>query len=143
MAHRRDDLMTSAQAPAPADRPLGELLGDLSKNLGLLVRQEIELAKTEISKKTSRLGKDAAAIGVGAAIAYAGALGVMAALVLLLVRVGVAPWVAALLVGGVILVVGYVLVQRAIQDMRNTDLTPRQTAESMKENVQWVKEQVT
>jgi len=141
MAHRRDELMASP--PAPADRPFGELLSDLSKNLALLVRQEIELAKTEIQKKTSRLAKDATAIGVGAAIAYAGALTLIAALVLLLVKLGVAPWVSALLVGGVILVIGYVLVQRAIHDMSQTDLTPRKTAETMKENVQWVKEQVT
>jgi xanthine/uracil permease len=141
MAHRRDELMTSA--PASADRPLGELLADLSRNLGLLVRQEIELAKTEIQQKTSRLAKDATAVGIGAGIAFAGGLALVAALVLLLVRFGVAPWVSALLVGGVILVIGYVLINRAIHDMSHTDLTPRQTAESMKENVQWVKEQVT
>jgi len=135
--------MASPSAPAPADRPLGELLADLSKNLGLLVRQEIELAKTEIAKKTSRLTKDATAIGIGGAIAYAGALTLIAGLVLLLIKLGVAPWVSAVVVGAVILVIGYVLIQRATSDMSKTDLTPRHTAESMKENVQWVKEQVT
>jgi len=135
--------MASPSAPAPADRPLGELLADLSKNLGLLVRQEIELAKTEIAKKTSRLTKDATAIGIGGAIAYAGALTLIAGLVLLLIKLGVAPWVSAVVVGAVILVIGYVLIQRATSDMSKTDLTSRHTAESMKENVQWVKEQVT
>ena len=137
MAHRRDEVM------APADRPLGELLGELTRNLGLLIRQEIELAKTEIAQKAKHIGKDAIAIGVGAAVAYAGFLGIVAALVLLVVRMGAAPWVAALIVGAVFAFIGFLLIQRAGKDVAETDLTPRRTAETMKDNVQWVKEQVT
>lgn len=137
MAHRREEVLT------PADRPLGELLGGLSRDLGLLVRQEIELAKSEITRKATRIGKDAVAIGIGGAIAYMGGLGIAAAIVLLLIEVGVTPWVSALIVGAVLGIVGYILIQRASQDVARTDMTPRRTAETMKENVQWVKEQVT
>jgi hypothetical protein len=51
--------------------------------------------------------------------------------------------VAALIVGGLFAFIGFMLIQRAGKDVAETDLTPRRTAETMKDNVQWVKEQVT
>jgi len=52
-------------------RSLGELFASLSKDTTTLVRQEIELAKTEISEKVSETGKNVASLMVGGAIAYA------------------------------------------------------------------------
>src|SRR5262245_48950841 len=96
MAHHRDAMLH------PADRSFGELFSELTRDLGLLVRQEIQLAKVEMSQKAARAAKDLVAMGAGLALACAGALSVTAALVLGLVRLGVTPWVAALLVGAIL-----------------------------------------
>jgi hypothetical protein len=62
--------------------------------------------------------------------------------VLVLVRVGVAPWVAALVAGGAIVASGYALIQRGITALRRDQLTPQATVETLKENAEWVKNQV-
>lgn len=123
------------------ERSLGELFADLSRELGTLVRNEAELAKTELTSKAGRIGKSLAALAVGGAVLYAGVLAVMAAVILLLATIGVPIWISALLVGAVVLVVGWLLVKRGLDLLRQTDLSPRHTVETMKENVQWAKEQ--
>ena len=127
----------------PADRPLGELLGDLSGNLGLLVRQELELVKTELKRSAERIRKDATALSIGAAVAYTGVLALLAGVILGLVRLGVAPWLAALLVGGISAFVGFTLVRRARGDMSHTHIAPRRTVRTIKEDVRWAKEQLS
>jgi hypothetical protein len=47
-----------------------------------------------------------------------------------------------LIVGGIVALIGYLLVQRGISALKRQDLTPRQTLESLKEDTQWAKEQV-
>src|SRR2546423_15111567 len=80
------------------ERSLGQLFGDLSRQLGTLVRKEIELARTEMTTRATAVGRDAAMLGVGAAALYAAFLGAMFAVILLLIDAGLAPWVSALLV---------------------------------------------
>ena len=55
---------------------------------------------------------------------------------------GVPLWLSALVVGAIVAVIGYVLVQRGLSALRHEDLAPRQTIESLKEDTQWAKEQV-
>jgi hypothetical protein len=119
---------------------LGELFSELSRQLTTLVRQEITLAKTETSHKVARVGKDVGMLAVGAAVLYAGLLGIGAAIILLLAQV-MPAWVSALIVGVVVAAVGGFLVQRGREALTNEDLTPRQTVESLKENAAWAKEQ--
>ena len=123
------------------ERSLGELFADLSRELGTLVRHEAELAKTELTGKATRIGKSVASLAIGGAVLYAGVLAVMAAVILLLATLGLPAWISALLVGAVVLGVGWLLVRRGLELLRQTDLAPRQTVESLKENVQWAKEQ--
>ena len=123
------------------ERSLGELFGDLSRELGTLVRNEAELAKTELTAKAQHVGKSMASLAIGGAVLYAGVLAVMAAVILLLATLGLPAWISALLVGAVVLGVGWLLVRRGLELLRQTDLAPRQTVESLKENVQWAKEQ--
>ena len=123
------------------DRSLGELFGDLSKETGELLRQEVELAKTEMSAKASRIGKDIASLAVGGAIAYAGLLFILAALALLLAEV-IPAWAAVLIVGLVVAGIGYFLVQKGLSAMKREDLAPKQTIATLKEDTEWAKEQV-
>jgi len=124
------------------ERSLGDLFGDLARDMGTLVSQEVALARTEITETASRVAKDIAVLAVGGLVAYAGLLAIIAAVIFLIADRGVPLWAAALIVGAVVAVVGYVLVQRGISALKQQDLTPRQTIQSIKEDTQWAKEQI-
>jgi NhaP-type Na+/H+ or K+/H+ antiporter len=81
-------------------------------------------------------------LATGGVVALVGGLALTAALILLLVDpVGIQPWLAALLVGAVLAIAGSVILQRGLKDLKRTDPTPRRTVESIKEDIQWAKEQ--
>ena len=124
------------------ERSLGELFGDLARETGTLVRQEVQLAKTEMSQNASRVGRDIAFLAVGGLVAYAGVLGILAAVILGLVAAGLEPWLAALIVGVVVTLAGYLLVRRGLDALKHQELAPRQTVESLKEDAQWAKQQI-
>jgi xanthine/uracil permease len=123
------------------DRSLGDLFADLARELSTLMRQELALARTELSEKASQAGKDLAFLAAGGAVIYAGFLAVLAAVIVLLASNGLAWWLAALLVGVIVLGVGYGLVHKGLNDLKRQDFAPRQTLESIKEDAQFVKEQ--
>jgi len=125
------------------DRPLGELLADLARETATLARQEVQLAKTEMAHKASQIGRDVGFLAVGGAVAYAGFLAILAAVIIVLAANGLPWWLAALLVGLVVAGVGYVLVQKSLTALKQQDLAPRETIESLKEDTAWAKEQIT
>ncbi len=124
------------------DRSLGELFSELAQETSTLVRQEVNLAKTEMSQKASRAGKQVGILAAGGALAYAGLLAILAALIVLLDNV-MPLWLSALLVGLVVAVVGYLLVRRALDALKREDFAPRETIQTLKEDQQWVKDQKT
>ncbi|HVL53117.1 MAG TPA: phage holin family protein [Vitreimonas sp.] len=124
------------------DRSLGQLFGDLSRQLGTLVQKEIQLAKTEMTTRVTTVGRDAAMLGAGGALAYGAMLIALVAIALLLVELGVTPWLAFLLVAVVVGVIAAVLIQRGRSELQKTDLAPRQTIETLKEDAEWAKQQV-
>ena len=122
------------------DRSLGELFSELAQETSTLVRQEVQLAKTEMGQKASRLGKDVGFLAVGGAVAYAGLLAIIAGVIGLLGQV-IPMWLSALLVGLVVAGVGYFLLRRGLEALKREDLAPRQTIETLKEDRQWAKDQ--
>ena len=118
---------------------LSELFSELSRESSTLMRQQIELAKVELSEKMSRLGAGLARVVVGGLLATGGLLVILAAVVLGVVAMGVPAWLAALLVGLVVAFVGYLLAQQAISAMGREDLAPRTTIDTLKESAEWVK----
>ena len=128
---------------APGDnKSLGQLFGDLSRQLGTLVRQEIELAKTETTARVTSVGRDAVMIGVGAALGYAALLVALVGIAILLADLGITPWLAFVLVAAIVGVIAAVLVQQGRTRLQRTDLAPRQTIETLKEDAAWAKERV-
>jgi len=123
------------------ERSLGELFAELARETSNLVRQEVELAKTEVTQKASRVGKDAGVIGVGGAIAYAGFLALLAAVILGFGQF-MPLWASALVVGLVVGAIGYFIIQKGRNDLKHADLTPHETIESLKEDTDWAKEQI-
>lgn len=129
--------------PGGDDRSLADLFGELARETGTLVRQEVALAVAELSEKGSRLGKEAAGLAVGAAVAYAGLLAIVAAAVLALGALGLPWWLSALLVGAAVAAVGYLLINRARASLKRADLMPRRAVQSVRQDVELVKEQVS
>ena len=93
-----------------------------------------------MSQKASHAGRHIGVLAAGGAVAYAGLLAILAALIVLLDNV-MPLWLSALLVGIVVAVVGYVLVRRALEALKREDFAPRETMETLKEDRQWVKDQ--
>ena len=71
------------------DRSLGELFSDLSQQTAELIRQEMRLAKAELSEKAADAGRHAMMIGAGVAFGLAAVVTLAAALTLVLIEVGV------------------------------------------------------
>src|SRR3712207_4548749 len=124
------------------DRTLGELFSELAQETSTLVRQEVSLAKTEMTQKASRAGRHIGVLAAGGAVAYAGLLAILAGVIALLNAV-MPLWVAALVVGLVVAIVGYVLVNRALEALKREDFAPRETIETLKEDQRWAKDQTT
>ena len=121
----------------PDDRSLGELFAKLSHDTGVLVRKEVELATTEMTAKLRTAGTHAGIIAAGGALAHAGLLVLLAALVLGLAQLGVASWLSALIVAVAVMAIGYLLVNQGMSKMRSTNFAPTQTMETLKENATW------
>jgi O-antigen ligase len=124
-------------AYAPDARSLGDLFSDLSREISTLVRNEMALARVEMSTKLSRAARHAGTLALGAVVALAGLFTLAASLVLVLVRAGMPAWGAALLVGLGLAAVGAVLAMRAVSALRQEDLAPTETIQTLKETTAW------
>jgi len=124
------------------ERSLGDLFSELAAETGTLVRQEVALAQVELSEKATVVGKNVGYLAVGGAVGYAAMLAVLAAVILGL-SMFIPAWSAALLVGVVVGIVAYVLINSALSELRKTELKPEETVESIKEDAQWLKNQLS
>jgi len=123
-------------------RGIGDLLGDLGRQVSTLVRKEIDLARVEVTSSVGRMSRGAAMAGAGGALLYAGLLVLLLAIVLGLIQAGIDAWLAALLVAVVVMAIGGVITSMGVKQMQATELAPKQTAETVRENVEFVKEQI-
>jgi hypothetical protein len=123
------------------ERTLGELFADLSRETRSLVRQELQLARTELTEKAAKLGKGAALMAAGGLIAYGGLLAIIAAVILVLIAIGLPPWAAALAGGVLVAGLGYLLIRAGLAALNSKALKPQQTIETLKEDARWLKAQ--
>jgi uncharacterized membrane protein len=124
------------------ERSIGELFGQLSQDMTLLVRQEIQLARTEMSDKLSRFTANLISVAAGGFVAYLGGLALVACVILALRDLAnISLAVSALIVGAILAIIGWVMLQRGLKELKRVDLAPRRTVESLKDDVQWAKEQ--
>ena len=124
------------------DRSLGSLFGDLSRQLSHLFRQEFDLARTEMTDKARAAMRDVALIAGGVALLYAGLLVMLAAVVSLLIDLGLEPWQAALAVALVVALVGAVAVVRGRDHLMQQGMAPQRTLGTVKDDADWMKEQM-
>ena len=128
-----------ADVQAQTTPSLTELFADLSRETSTLVRQQMELARVEMSEKISRLSWNISKVAIGGAIAIGGLLAILAGIVLVVAAMGVPAWAAALAVGIAFAIIGYVVAQAAISAMKREDIAPKATIETLKESAEWVK----
>ncbi len=120
------------------EQGLGALFADLSDKTTLLIRQEINLAKEEVKEKVKRAALDVVSFLIGAFVAYIGLLALIAAAALALALV-LPDWVATLIVGLVVIAVGGILVWVGINSLKDINLKPERTIETLK-NTQTLKD---
>jgi hypothetical protein len=121
------------------DRSLGELFSDLSQQTADLIRQEMRLAKAEVGEKLSGAARQAAMIGVGAAFGLVAVMAAAAAIALLLIELGVAPWLSAVITAALMALTAYLLAQSGLSALRSRNIAPVETMHSLKETTQWLK----
>jgi hypothetical protein len=124
------------------ERSLGELFSELAAETGTLVRQEVALAQAEVTAKATRVGKNVGYLAVGGAVGYAAMLSILAGVVLGL-SYFMPAWIAAVLVGLLVGAVAFFVISSALEELKNTNLKPEESVESIKEDAQWLKNQVS
>jgi hypothetical protein len=129
---------TSPDAVEQRERPIGELVKDLSSQTSTLVRKEIELARAELQDKGKVAGKGAGLLA-GAAVAGLLALGALTAGLIALLDKAMATWVAALIVMALWAIVALVLAKSGQKALQRATPPAPQTVETVKEDIQWAK----
>lgn len=122
------------------DRSLGELFSGLASDTSNLVRQEINLARAEMTQKATEAGRDAGKIAAGGVLAHTALLVLVAALVAGLGEF-MPIWLSALIVGVVLAIAGYVLIRQGLDAIKRIDPKPQQTIDTLKEDKEWIKDQ--
>lgn len=128
----------------PADgRSIADLLRDLAGGTSTLLRQELSLARAETQDKLHQIIAVLVAMLGGALLAFAGLIILLDALVYGLVEAGMERWLAALVVGGVVALVGLLVAWKAQSDLSATRLAPERSAASFRKDVDMLREQVS
>jgi hypothetical protein len=132
----------AAAARPKSGRSVAALLSDLASETAMLVRQEIALFKAELREKLARLGQGVGALAAGGLVAFSGWLALLAAAVLSLSNL-VEPWLAALIVGVVVLALGAGLLFFAKSRLDADALALRRTINSLREDEAWIRDQLS
>jgi Putative Actinobacterial Holin-X, holin superfamily III len=132
----------AAAARPKSGRSVAALLSDLASETAMLVRQEIALFKAELREKLARLGQGVGALAAGGLVAFSGWLALLAAAVLSLSNL-VEPWLAALIVGVVVLALGAGLLFFGKSRLNADALAPRRTINSLREDEAWIRDQLS
>jgi uncharacterized membrane protein YqjE len=136
---------TRPGAPPPQQgsaEGIGSMLGGLLKDLQDLVRGEVALAKAEIKEDVSTATKGVAALATAAFFGLTGFIFLMLGLTYLL-NIWMRMWIAAAIVGAVLMVIAAVLGISGKNKLSRSSLKPDQTIDSLKEDQQWAKEQIS
>lgn len=123
-------------------RSVGQLLRDLADDVTRLIRDELALARSEASDNLHRMITAVISI-VGGALLGLAALMVLLDAVVMGLSNHMPDWLAAVIVGGVVGLVGLILVYKGQKDLGAGSLTPHRTAESVRKDIHLVKEQVS
>jgi Flp pilus assembly protein TadB len=136
------DRISGATTPVEETNPsMTSLVSGIVADLQRLLRQEMELARTEVRQEWDKAKTAAGALAAGAALFAVAGLLLCFMFVHLVHYFGVPLWGCFGIVGGVLLLAGVVLAGTGYARARSVHVVPPQTVETLKENVQWIKNQ--
>jgi hypothetical protein len=141
-----NDRLSNAPGSAPpqpgtlADQPsLTSLVGGIVGDVQQLVRQEINLARTEVKQEWEKAKMAAGSLMAGAIALAVGGVLLCFMIVYLIHSSGVIPlWGSFGIVGGLLVLCGSVLASLGYVQAGRVHVVPPQTAQTLRENVQWI-----
>jgi len=136
---------TEASASVQDGRSLREVVGDIIEDVRMLVRGELALARAEVDEKINRLLVAGASIIVGIVLAFAALNILLAALVAAIDKagLGIPTWLAAVIVAGVVAIIGFVLVRTGQKALELNKLVPERTAANVQADARVVRNQLS
>ena len=120
------------------DTPTKELIQDLMGQGKILLREEVRLAKEELRTDAKQVGKSAGMVGAGGVLLHTGML-VSAAFLVVLLDLLMPLWAAALIVAVVLLGVGAIVTNTGTRKLKETNLKPEQTIQTLEEDKAWMR----
>ena len=132
--------------PDARSESVADLIKDLRDEAMLLVRQEVALAKTEISEKLARIFRNTAYAIAGALVAFVGLIFILQA-VTVAIGIGLheagltetqSLWASPLILGAIVAIVGAIFISKGIAAVKNESLVPEKTVESLKNDKEWI-----
>jgi uncharacterized membrane protein YqjE len=128
-------------AAPPMQRSVPAILEDIASNLAQIVQAEFRLAKTELKEGAGKVAGPGATLGAGVVLVFYG-LGFLLFAAVYALSLLIAPWFAALLVGGGLAIAAGILIGAGTVKLRRVNLTPDKTMRTLEEDVQWAKQQI-
>jgi len=136
-------IMASNPSSELREKPIGEVASDLTRDISLLVRQEIALARAEMTAKSKEAAPALGMMG-GAGLVGLMAAGALTAFAVLVLATFLPEWLAALIVAVVFAGVAYLLYRRGKEQLSDVGApVPTQTIETIKEDMEWAKTRAT
>lgn len=127
-------------ATPQTQRTVADVLQDIVANIQQIIRDEFRLAQVELKEKGARASRPAGMLAIGASLGlYALGFTLLAAMFAL--SIVMPHWLAALLLALFLGVSAVALVSAGLGALKRIDPVPGKTVQTVKENVQWVKEQ--
>jgi len=120
-------------------RSFGALVADLFRETAELLRGEVRLAKAELAEKVTQVESGAVSFVVAYVLSFLGVLFLLEAAVIALANV-VPAWLAAVIVGAVVLAIGLIFLSKARKNLSVKNMTLKATSESLRRDKQVLKE---
>jgi hypothetical protein len=124
--------------PPRSERTVADLFGDLARESSRLLRLELALARAELEAKLGQLGTGVVEMAVGGLIIYAGFLALLVGLGLAL-ALALKPWLAALAVGGLTVIVGAIIAFMGKRKVGSGAFVPERTLRSLGKDAAWAR----
>lgn len=138
-----DDIRTTGASGSAGGEPsLGELFRQLAEDSATLVREEVALAKTEMSRNLKSAARDATMVLVGGIVALLGTIILLAGLVILLGDALDNYWLGALIAGLVLLAIGGLLAISNLNKLKHEELAPDRTIKTLQEDKRWIQNEI-
>lgn len=135
----------------PESPNIPDLIRQLRDDSTVLLREEVNLAKTEINENIKKAGRNTSYLATGAMVGYAGLIVILIGLGFLITQwflatgmaTGLATFLGMLIVGVIVAIIGGILVSKALNTFKTDSLAPERTARSLREDKQWAQKKLT